>query len=265
MGIINAMSPSQRLSKQLIIAFVFFLILGGIGFGIYRSFVPPAPAPTPNPTVNLAPIQIVFTKLLNIQNNDYDFLAKVLNPNAQYGSSGAEYELTFYNSANQKILSKTGSFYILPGQSKYVIDSPIRLQEAAARTDFKIKSVDWQKLDSLAAGGVPLLVRNSAFSQVRQAGVFAKSGGDIFNGSDFDINKVDVLVVLLDQNSQPVAVNKTEIRTFLARTSRGFEVTWFSPFVGQVSRVDAEANTNVFENSNFLRQYGGQEKFKQLY
>jgi hypothetical protein len=106
---------------------------------------------------------------------------------------------------------------------------------------------------------------NYNYGPVLQARLFGKVGGSVFNNSDFDLNKVDVAVILFDESGEPIAVEKTEIATFLARTTRGFEVTWFSPFVGKVVRVDAEANTNVFENSNFLRQYGGQERFKQLY
>ncbi len=254
-----------RQSKKLVIAIIFFLIIGGIGFWIYRSVVPPTPPPTPNPTVNLVPLKIVFSKLFNIQNNDYDFLAKISNPNADYGSGNVEYALTFYNAGGQQVLSKTGSFYILPGQTKYVIDSPLRFEQLVSRADFKITSVDWQKLDLLAASGAALLVKNASFVQINQSSAFAKAGGEIFNSSDFDLNKVDVTVVILDQFQTPIAAGRTEIRTFLARTTRGFETTWFAPFVGQTNRADAEASTNVFENSNFLRQYGGQEKFKQLY
>lgn len=260
------MNEAARQSKKITIALVFFLILGGIGFLIYRLVAPTPPnPPTPTPASNLVPLRVIFTKLFNVQNNDYDFLAKVYNPNISHGSGNVEYEITFYNAGNQQISIKTGSFYILPGQTKYVIDSPLRFQAPVSRTEIKIKSVDWQKLDPIAASGVSLLVKNASYSQVNQIGAFAKAGGDIFNGSDFDLNKVDVFMVLLDQAQDPIAVGKTEIRTFLAHTTRGFEGTWFAPFVGQVSRVDAEAMTNVFENSNFLRQYGGQERFKQFY
>jgi len=227
--------------------------------------VPSAPAATPNPTVNLVPLKIVFTKLFNVQNNDYDFLARVNNPNLNYGSANVEYTLTFYGASNQQVSTKTGNFYILPGQTKHVVNLPLLFQEPVSRADFKIASVDWQKLDQLAASGVALLTRKSSFVSINQSGVFAKAGGEIFNGSDFDLNRVDVVIVALDHTETPIAVSKTEIRTFLAKTTRGFEVTWPAPFVGQVSRIDAEAGTNVFENSNFLRAYGGQEKFKQLY
>lgn len=259
------MTDSQRTQKQVIVAVVFFLILGGIGSLFYWRFAPAKPIPTPNPTANLAPIQVVFTKLFNVENNDYDFLAKVNNPNTDYGSGDVEYVLSFYGSNNQLISSKTGSFYILSGQTKYVIDSPLKFQESIDHFDFKIQSVDWQKLQPLAASGATLLVKNVAYSQVSQPGIFARVGGQVFDSSDLDLNRVDVAVVILDANQEPIAINQTNILTFLARTIRGFEVTWFLPFVGQMGRIDVEANANLFENSNFLRRYGGQEKFKQLY
>lgn len=260
------MLASQRLARQLVVALIFFLILGGISFGIYRGFVySPTPTPTPNPTINLVPIQVISTKLLNVQNNDYDFLAKVNNSNAEYGSPDVEYEINFYDFTNQLVLSKTSNFYILPGQTKYVVELLLKFQSPVGRADFKIKSIDWQKLQPLAATAATLLTRNVAYSQVSRLGSFAKVGGEVFNGSDLDLNKVDVTIVVLDSSQEPIAVNKTNIFTFLARTTRGFEFTWFAPFVGQTNRVDVEANANVFENSNFLRTYGGQEKFKQFY
>ncbi len=232
---------------------------------IYRGVRPPSPEPTPNPTMNLAPIQVIGQKLFNVENNDYDFWAKVTNPNADYGSPNVEYEISFFNLNGIRISQKSGSFYILPGQTKYVIDLPLKFQEAVSRADLVIKSADWQKLNPLAINGVDLVAENYNYVPVLQPGVFSKVGGSIFNNSDFDLNKVDIAVVLFDESGEPVAVEKTEISTFLARTARGFEVTWFAPFVGNVARVDAEANTDIFENSNFLRQYGGQERFKQMY
>ncbi len=259
------MALDPRKTKQTVIAIIFFLIVGGLGFWIYRTVNPVKPIPTPPPTANLTPVQVIYAKLFNIQNNDYDFIAKVTNPNTDYGSPTVNYQITFSNSAGVQVGTKTGSFYILPGQTKYVIQTPIKFSEPVALALMTIKSIDWQKLNPVAASGVNLFVRNPNFISVNQQGVFSKVGGSILNNSDFDLNKVDLNIVLLDQDNTPIAVNKTDLMTFLAKTTRGFEVTWFKPFVGQVNRVDVEANTNVFENSNFLRLYGGQEKFKQQY
>ena len=259
------MTDTQRLTKQILIALIFFLIFGGLGFLLFRTVNPPPPPPTPNPTANLAPISIALTKLLNVQNNDYDFVAKVVNPNTDYGSAEAEYELKFYGAANTIISSKIGNFYILPGQTKYIIDTPLKFSEPISRVELIVKSVDWQKLDPIGVSGVPLIARNVNYQETRQNNLFGRAEGLILNNSDFDLGRVDALVLLFDSGDNLLAVNRTEIRTFLAKTTRGFEVSWFSPFIGRVARVEVEASTNVFENSNFLRQYQQPERFQQFY
>jgi hypothetical protein len=258
------MTSFQRTTKQLFIALIFFAIIGGIGYGSFRIAVPQV-TPTPNPTSGLSPISVVSTKLFNVQNNDYDFLAKVANPNVGYGSPDVEYELTFFDASNSEISKKTGSFYILPGQTKYIVDLPVKLDGSASRADMTIKSVEWQKLGQLALGGINLLTKNADYSEINAENIFSKAIGNIYNSSDFDLNKVDVAIILFDETNTPIAVNKTEINTFLGKTTRSFEVFWPASFVGKVVRVGAEAGTNVFDNSNFIQQYGGEEKFKEFY
>src|SRR3989344_457463 len=259
------MDDNSRLSKQIWIAVIFIMILAGIGFGIYKWVSPAKPMPTPNLLADLDPIQILSSNLFNVRNNDYDFMARVYNPNLLYGAVNVDYAVSFYNSMGQPIGDKNGNFYILPGQTKYIINSPLSFSEPAFSAEVKINSVEWQEVDKLAASGVTLLIRSGNYGQINQPNLFSKVGGDIFNGSDFDLNDVDIALVLLDKDNNPLAAGKTEIKTFLAKTTRGFEVSWVAPFVGQVFRVDAEATTNIFENLNFLRRYGGHEKFKQLY
>lgn len=255
----------SRKQKQAIVLVIFILIVGGLGFGAFRFFVPPTSIPTPNPTINLIPLQVISTKFLNVKNNDYDFLVKVTNRNLDYGSGNVGYELKFYDTSNTQFTSKTGSFYILPGQTRYVLDSPLSFDRQISKVDFQIKIVDWQKVDPLATNGTSLVVRNVNFSLSNEQGTYAKAGGSVVNTSDFDFNSVDVIAVAVDFSGTAVAVNKTNIRTFLANTERGFEVSWFAPFLGNVDYVDAEADTNVFNNLNFLRQFGGSQRFQQRY
>ena len=84
------------------------------------------------------------------------------------------------------------------------------------------------------------------------------------NSSDFDFDKVEVGVILFGDDNQIVAVNRTNIRTFLSRTERGFSVSWPTELPESV-RQDIEVLTNVFENANFIRNYGTQERFQKYY
>lgn len=254
-----------RQIKQVIAAGIFCIIVFLLGFGVYKIVVPAKPSPTPNPTAHLSPIVVVSTKLLNVKNNDYDFIAKVSNANTEYGSGNVQYELKFSDPSGDTVSTKIGSFYILPGQTRYIIITPLSFNTSINHADFKINSVYWQRLDPLFAQGINLVPKNVNFSQPGRNSVFAGVGGGIANISDFDFDVVDVTVVVLDFSGNPIAANKTIINTFLARTERGFEASWFTPFVGQVQRTDVQAGTNVFNNSNFLRRYGSSERFQTFY
>lgn len=259
------MTPVVRITKQVIVAIVFFLIIGGLVYGGRFVFKPQAPTPTPNPTISLDPISIVSTQLFNINGNDYDFLVKVTNPNAEWGSGDAEYELNFFNNSGEQVSQKRNSFYVLPGQTKYILESPLKFDQPIGRVEMKIISVDWRKLDPISTNDITLVPRNYSYGEIGQSNNFGKVGGSILNNSNIDLGQVSVIVLLFSNNDSIIATNKTEILTFLAKTSRGFEVTWYSPFVGKVGRVEVAAYTNVFDNSNFLRQYGRPEEFQQYY
>lgn len=259
------MTTGNRILKQIFVAVVFLIVVSGIAFGGYFVFRKPVPTPTPNPTINLAPISIISTQLFNITDNDYDFLAKVGNSNTDYGSGDVEYQLTFFDTSGQQISQKQNSFYILPGQTKYIIESPLKFNQPVAKVIMAIKSVDWQKLDPLASSNISFLPSNYSYNETSQAGVFSKVGGSILNNSDLDLGQVSVVVLLFDGSDSVIGVNKTEILTFLAKTTRGFEVAWYTPFVGKVARTEVNSYTDVFENSNFLSRYGRPEKFQQFY
>lgn len=257
------MVPGTRFLKQIIVALLTVVILGGGGFAAVRHFHPPPPTPTPDPRAALKPIDILSTQLFRVSDHDYDFLANVQNPNTRYGSGNVGYELDFSDEGGKVVKTMPGTFYILPGQTKYVINTPLKFDVAVAKATMKITSVLWQELDPLALSGVTFVVTTAGFHQSSPSSATVGAvGGSVTNNSDFDISRVDVVVVLFDAAGKPIATNRTEIRTFLAHTARGFETAWFSPIAGTIARTSAEANTNLFENDAFIRTYGGQERFQ---
>ena len=89
--------------------------------------------------------------------------------------------------------------------------------------------------------------------------------GVLFNDSDFDFAKVDVVVILFDDAGLALAVGQTNTNTFLSRTERYFSVSWPSQVRGTVAAIRVQASTNLFENENFVKRYGTQEKFQNYY
>lgn len=258
------MTSKERLLKQFLYLFVFLVVLGLIFFGIYRKNINTEPIVTPTPTLT-KPIEIQFVKFLRLKDFDYDIIAKIRNPNAEFGSSNLSYELEFYNQSGEIFSKKIGNTYILPGQTKYIVDTPVRLNQQVLNINLVIKSVQWQKLENIFADNISLVIANKNLRFNPVPNIFANLNGTLSNSSDFDFDQVDVLAVLYDENSQPVAVGKTNLRTVVSGSSRAFEIKWFDKFIGIVRKIDIEIHTNLFENSNFIRRYGTPEKFQEFY
>lgn len=259
------MVPGVRLLKQIIIGMIVLILLGGVFFVVSKKVNPPVATPTPDPRAKLAPVEVISTHLFKIAENDYDFLAKVRNPNAKYGSPRVSYELTLFGVAGEEVAKETGTLYILPGQTKYMLLSPLKVEREVKNTNLRITAIEWELLDEIALSGVDFVASGVAYLPGGPLPVTGRVSGTLVNNSTFDINRVDVIVVLFNPSQQPIAANRTEIRTFLAKTSRGFEVAWFSPLENSELGAHVEANTNVYESATFIRTYGSHERFQQLY
>ena len=268
----------SRLLKRIIILFVFIIILGLIYYGyVFLTF------PTPTCTDGIkngteegvdcgllacnksceeevASPEILSTKLVPVGESDYDFVAEIKNPHQDIGSSEVVFELVLFNSSDGEVFKRTGFFYLLPGQTRFLILSALPAG-TAARSDLKIKSVLWQKLESI--NGANFLIPMKEY-RVGPSGISSVLSGIVLNDSDFDFGIVDIDIALLDESGRIIGVNKTDVRSLKAHEERYFESNWLFPVNGQVKDTYIRAYTNLFENFNFIKQYGSdQEKFQQ--
>lgn len=270
-----------RWSKQLIIGSVYLVIFIVLGYGIYNwTRVKPtcfdgiqngkeegvdcgtlACGKPCGPVIQ--PIQINNTKLIKVIEGDYDFIAQVSNPNTDYGSSVVTYVLT-HTDANGQKTSEEGNFYILPGQTRYLVRNALKSLTEISEMTLEVKSVDWEKVN-MPGGGISFAVQGKDLKNINKGSVAVRVAGVLLNDSNYDFDTVDIVVVVFDSQADIIGVNKTDIRTFLAHTSRGFTVEWPSPFKADAYRIDIEASTNLFNNSNFIKDYGTQERFQQYY
>jgi len=269
-----------RVQKQVIIGLIFILILGGVGYGVFdKLFLIEATCfdQVQNGKEEgvdcgtlacgkvceepVKPLQVSGEKLLRIGPGDYDFVAEIVNPHNDFGAPEVEYELTLFNGGDSELLKESGVFYILPGQTKYLILPALTTENAVSRIDFKITSAHWQKIESLE--GMSFAVRRDKYT-IAPNGLSSTLEAVIFNDSDFDFNRVDADILLRDLSGEIIAVNRTDIRTFTARTERGFIVTWPFGISREVAKIETIPTTNLFENLNFIKRYGsGIEKFQQ--
>lgn len=286
----------KRTQKQLTIGLIFVLIIGGVGYGFVDYFflteatcfdsvqngkeegvdcgllacgIACEPA--------IMPLNIQFQRIIKVRPGDYDFVAWINNPNSLFGASRVIYELNVgvegkeILNSNQMPLSKTGNFYILPGQTRFVIVPGIRSNDALTGVSIDIKEVDWERVETFEEINFP--IQRKSYTVINKNGTFSELEVVMFNDSDFDFDKVEASVILFSSaeggpasgGDNIVAVNKTNIRTFLSRTERHFKVSWPVGLPADVVRQDVEVTTNIFENSNFIKRYGTQERFQKYY
>lgn len=248
-----------RFLKQTIVAAVFFAAIGLI---FYFSLFKDAGMPVVTPTLSVQPPVIVLQKLLKISDFDYDFLAEIRNPNFDFGATEISYELNLFGQNGELVMARKGLVSLLPGQTRYELISPLIIDKEISAAEFKFIDVSWERLKEFIPQNL-FSVRNQEFSPLPSGQSIIRA--TLFNDSNFDFDRVDVNVILFDRNDDVLAVNKTDIRTFLAKTNRFFEVKWPKPFEGEISRIEINAYTNVFKNENFIKEHGTQEKFQRFY
>lgn len=272
------MKPSSRVLRRVIIAVVFLAVFSFIGLGLTRITIL-NPACTDgimngeeegidcglsvcgkHCELDLGPPQVISAQLIEAGENDYDFVAKIKNSHQQFGASEVEYELILFNGDDYELDKEEGVFYILPGQTKYLILTHITTEKNVQRTDFKIKSAIWQKLGSIE--GMNFIVKSQTYTSLPGDGTALDV--NILNDSDSDFEIVDIDVVLYNPQGDIVAINRSDIRTFLSRTERGFRVVWPFQINSQVDKIEVYPSTNLFNNSNFIKSNGsGIHKFQQ--
>ncbi|MBI2068487.1 MAG: hypothetical protein HYT67_00025 [Candidatus Yanofskybacteria bacterium] len=263
-----------RAKKQLIIGAIFVLLIGGAVYGLADRFFIIEATCFDNIQNGkeegvdcgtlacgivcqepVQPLQVSDEKLFRIGPGSYDFVAKLVNSNTSYGAPEIMYSIALPGEG-----TKTGMTYILPGQTKYVVLTSLRTAGEVGSAGLRVNSVQWEKLD-MPSGEVNLINRRGNFGNAEAESSYE---GVVFNDSNYDFDKVEVSVILFDASNAVIGVNRTEIRTLLAKTERSFKVVW--PFPQPlVSRADVQISTNLFENSNFIKSYGTQERFQEFY
>lgn len=256
------MTASERIFKQLAYLTIFLALAGAVFFLFYINS-DRTPEATPTPTA-INPIEVQFTASIRVKNFDYDIVAKIRNPNSDLGSSAVSYELKFFDQNNQVFETRTGETYILPGQVRFIVESPVRLNRELFKVELVILEAKWEKLNPIFQQDISLVATKHDLVFNQLPGTFAVLNGIILNSSDFDLDQTEILGILYNQAGGIAAVGKTSIWTFLAHTERAFEIKWFEEFQNNIGKIEVQTHSNLLENSNFLRRFGEQERFQEF-
>ena len=207
------------------------------------------PCKTCNPVQSLSVISQVFIPTIT---NNYDLVAKVKNPNNDQGADMINYEFDLYDSVNQLIGTRAGNTYILPQETKYIVEQKFSTDKAIARIEFKFNNIYWVKLSQI--NDLELGIKNTEY-QIAEDGSNLLVGA-IENKTSYDLDTIKVVGVLFDENKNIIAAGETSMNTVLRNESRGFEIFWPYPIPAEVKSFDVKVYTDAFENSNFIKTHG---------
>lgn len=204
-------------------------------------------------------LEVISAEAIKTKDNYVDLAAKVKNSNQNFGVKSFSYVFDLYDSGDNLIVSKEGSSYILPQETKYVIEQKVLVNSDISKIELKIPNVDWRELIDYQKP--ILLIRNPEFKQTDDS---RQVTGTLENKSSYDFNRIDIYAVLSDEDFNILGAGKTYIETVLSKENRYFEISWLFPVKGQVKKVETMATTNIFLDENFMRSYRGErERFQE--
>lgn len=273
----------EKAAKKRIIAILVYLaVFFGFCFLVYVHFKPKATcfdgiqdqnetgvdcggvcAKKCGPQVKVQPLQIQKTGAVpSGVLGKYDFYALVSNPNAVYGSKKFDYVVDLKDASGKILATRTGSDFILPGETKYLVEPDISVSGSPATADIKINNSDWVQLNSYYEEP-NIEVVNKTYTQVSDGTEFSQAYGLLENNSPFDFDLIKIEIILQDANGNVLALNSTQMKTVKSGEQRDFTVAWPNSFPGSVANMNVQAEVNVFDSSTFLKQYYQAEKFQQ--
>lgn len=266
------MEKLQRNHKRAIIIFVYLIIFFLLGWMVY-SWIKPAPTcedgkKNQNETgidcggVCGACKETYQTQDLIVKEKSfvafgtgmYDVMARISNPNNQLGSSDFSYEFILKDANGNVLVRRSGKSFILPVESKYIIETNLESKEVPASVDVLVGSPKWEEFFGYEKP--ELNIYSKQYNLISSGIGYSEAKGLLRNESSFDFEKIKVNVVLRDENGTPVAFNSTEMKTIKAGEERDFRLFWPINFPGSVKDApEMEAEADVFDSQNFIKSY----------
>ncbi|NTV41018.1 MAG: hypothetical protein HGA61_01975 [Candidatus Moranbacteria bacterium] len=259
---------NSHLVKRALIVFVYVILFALVGFLIYFIKTPGStcsdgkknqgeknvdcggpcnPCKANDAAENLS---IVEKKFVSGGSNNFDVLIKISNPNELVGASSFHYSISLKDESGSILAAKEGYNYILPADSKYIAELGLSVSGGAVpvTVDFSIDGVVWSQLGKIEKP--QLSVYNKKF-QPDSGGIGSKAEGLVRNESPNDFKKIDIIVILSDEQGNLLAINTTQKENIRAQKEGSFVLTWPYGFSNIVRNMEVDVQTNVFDSENF--------------
>lgn len=266
------MDDRERTKKKAIIVFIYFIIFAAIVALLYFWLFPKATCLDGIKNQNEKDVDcggvckkceknvaqdLVVNKAEAVEagtNDQVDLYAEVFNPNNSFGSKSFDYEFIFKDSSGAVVSSRKGKDFILPGETKNVVELNAPSGAGFSSVEFKITNPQWMEFTEYYEKP-QLKITNKIYTESKTADIFGEARGLLKNDSAYDFTLITIKVILRDANGNVLALNSTEIKTVKTGEEREFTVLWPKKFSGTVMKVDVYPEVNIFDSESFMRKY----------
>jgi hypothetical protein len=183
--------------------------------------------------LQLQPV-VRWQQAFNVGERLYTAVAYINNANLNAEALDVPYTFTLYDAQNVVITTRKGTIDIPPGKNFAVIEPNITLSDKIpVRTLFEFgPEYSWK----LITKKPPLLtVEDQVWSDTDTA---PRITAQIINSTFEDIERVDVAVIVYDEQKNAFAASKTYITNLQSESKRDIVFTWRQPFPKQVSSIE---------------------------
>ena len=234
--------------------------------GICVEECPPPPAP---PKVD--EISIEWVEFIKDGENNYDFAAKIINNNSLWGVSSLNYRFVVYRNNGEMIKTEKIKTYIMPKGFlkeegvKYIIEDNFKTNLKIEKVNIELSDYIWKEIKDLRDlpdfNAKIISIKDRKDGYITDGPEFYYIYGVTKNASKYSFYKVDIDVIIYNSSDEPIAVGKTNQWTVPGKGGWEFRIFWNEPFLVDIDYIDYEAQTNVFDSTNFMKDFGTGEKY----
>jgi len=206
-------------------------------------------------------IEIRSTQIMYGGTNAYDVVTQIFNPNAEDGAGSFEYSFDLKDDQGKVTTTRTGRSFILPGETKYIIETQLESPTIPKSIIFKISNPEWKHFVGGYQERPALNIYSKQYARITDGVGFGAATGLLINESPFDFVNIKIKVILFDASDKPIAVNTTEVQTVQSGEKRDFRLVWPTAFPGEVARMETEAEADVYHSDNFVKKYFSNSQF----
>lgn len=167
------------------------------------------------------PAREIWSRLFKIDDNRYDAVTLLRNPNNRYSARQLGYRIKVFDYNDVLISTKTGEVFLNPGEDLYIYNGRLDVgNREPKRALFEIVSGPiWQRVDPSTIS--PQIIYKSFVNQPTPLLV-----AEVKNDSLATITDLQVVAVLSDAEENAIAISSTLVEKLLPQETREIVFTW---------------------------------------